>query len=207
MGELLLPGTIYRESEFQRLPDGTLLTAACGPNALALGLSWLRQEQHGTVAVTRRMHAAGLCAANGMTTLNHLHQAAAELWGLPIADFRAYGEPWADCGTFLAHHAGRHFICLNVAEGWALVDTLTGEHENATIAPTDPHRLRYHLLGVVGRHDDGHSARARRALPAGWWCVDGASYSGATLVFYPDTILGAAQPCGAFALAGGPAQP
>ena len=205
MNEVILPGTIYRESEFQRLPDGTLLTGACGPNALALGLAWLRQEPYSTVAVMRRMHGAGLCAANGVTTLNQLHDAATALWTLPIAGFRPYGEPWADFGTFLALHAGQRFICLNVAEGWALVDTLTGEHENANITPTDPRRLRYHLLGVVGRHDGGPSARAGRELPAGWWCVDGASYSGATLVFYPATVLGAAQPCGAFAIEGGPA--
>lgn len=204
MSETILPGTIYRESEFARLPDGTKLTGACGPNALSMGLSWVRQQRHGTVEVMQRMLAAGLCDGNGVTTLNKLHEAAATLWHLPIAGFRAYGEPWAAYAGFLGQYAGRQFICLNVAEGWALVDTLTGEHENANIAPNDPKRLRYHLLGVVGRHDGGHSAHANRDLPAGWWCVDGDNFSGATLVYYPDAVLGAAQPCGAFALSGGP---
>lgn len=204
MEERLLPGTLYRESQFQRLPDGTTLTGACGPNALAMGLSWVRQEYHGTVEVMRRMRVAGLCAANGTTTLQSLHEAATALWGLEMAGFRPYGEPWPDFAPHLARYAGRHFLCLNVAEGWALVDTLTGEHENAILNPADPRRLRYHLLGVVGRHHGGHSPRANRELPAGWWCVDGASYSGAPLVFFADPVLAAARPCGALALVGDP---
>lgn len=207
MGERLLPGILYRESQFQRLPDGTPLTGACGPNALAMGLSWVRQEYHGTVEVMRRMRAASLCAANGITTLQRLREAAESLWDLRIAGVRPYGEPWPDFAPHLTRNAGRHFMCLNVTEGWALVDTLTGEHENAILDVTDPRRLRYHLLGMVGRHQGGHSPRANRELPAGWWCVDGATYSGAPLVFFADAVLAAAQPCGAFALVGGPAAP
>ena len=207
MGERLLPGKLFRESQFQRLPDGTPLTGACGPNALAMGLSWVRQEHHGTVAVMGRMRAAGLCAANGITTLQSLHTAAQSLWGLALTGFRPYGEPWPGFAPHLARYAGRQFVCLNVAEGWALVDTLTGEHENAILDATDPRRLRHHLLGVVGRHHGGYSPRANRELPAGWWCVDGATYSGAPLVFFASAVLAAAQPCGAFALAGGLAAP
>lgn len=203
MGERLLPGTLYRESQFQRLSGGAPLTGACGPNALSMGLSWVRQEYHSTVAVMRRMHAVGLCDDNGITTLNWLREAAQSLWSLETAGFRAYGEPWPDYAPHLARHAGWQFICLNVAEGWALVDALTHEHENANINPTDPQRLRHHLLGVVGRHTGGRSVHADRTLPAGWWCVDGASFSGAPFVFFPDPVLAAAQPCGAFALPGG----
>lgn len=205
MGERLLPGTLFQESQFQRLPDDTPLTGACGPNALAMGLSWARQQYHGTVEVMRRMHEAGLCAANGITTLQALRAAAISLWRLAVAGFRPYAEPWPGYVPYLARYAGRRFICLNVAEGWALVDTLTGEHENAILDATDPRRLRYHLLGVVGRHSGGHSPQANRELPAGWWCVDGATYSGAPLVFFADPVLAAARPCGAFALASGPA--
>lgn len=204
MRERLLPGVLCRETQFQRLPDGTLLTGACGPNALGMGLSWVHQDYYGTVTVLSRMRAAGLCQSNGITTLQHLRQAATSLWGLAVADDRPYAEPWPGYACFLARHAGTRFICLNVAAGWALVDMLTGEHENSIISQADPKRLRHHLLGVVGRHEGGHSERAHRHLPAGWWCVDGANYSGADLVYYSTDVLAAAQPCGAFVLAGGP---
>lgn len=188
MAESLLPGTIYRESQFQ---GG--LTGACGPNALSMGVSWATQAYHSTLQIFERLRAAGLCDANGITTIDKLF-AGARYYSLTIPEFRGYGEPWEEWRAFLRRHAGRSFICLNVAAGRALVDLLTGSGENAA-------DLGRHLLGIVGHHEGGVSPQAGRDLPAGWWAVDGANWSPATLVYYLDVVMAAAQPCGAFAIA------
>jgi len=189
VAEFLLPDPIYRESQFQGA-----LTGACGPNALSMGVSWATQVYHSTLQIFERLRAAGLCDANGITTIDTLF-AGARLHSLTIPEFRGYGEPWEEWRAFLCRHAGRSFICLNVAAGRALVDLLTGSGENAA-------DLGRHLLGVVGRHEGGSSPQAGRDLPAGWWAVDGANWSAATLVYYLDVVMAAAQPCGAFAIAG-----
>ena len=63
MESILLPGQIWRESEFVFDPAGKRwLTGTCGPNAIAMAQSWADQYYHSTLEVYRRLRAArSLC--------------------------------------------------------------------------------------------------------------------------------------------------
>ncbi len=180
MSETILPGTLWRESEFQ----GSL-TGACGPNALAMCASWSRQQYVPTLDVYRAMRAERppLCDANGVSNIGGL-RSAATLIGLPLADTRWYAEPWPDWRDFFTRHlsAGR-IILLEVANGQALVDSLSGKGENAR-------NLRYHFIACAGRLGNGD-----------WLCLDGDNFAAGNVhQVYPDSVLAAAQPCAALAI-------
>jgi hypothetical protein len=185
----LLSGTLYRETEFV---GG--LTGACGPNALASCASWATQQRVTTLDVYRTMREpSALCDANGVSTIGGLHDATLRL-GLPLLDTRWYAEPWSDWSSWLSFHVSRgRAILVELANGQALVDSVSGQGENAR-------NLKYHFLAVLGRHDGG-SSMIGTVLPAGWWCADGANVaSGNVLQCYPDDVMAAAQPCAALAI-------
>lgn len=111
-------------------------------------------------------------------------------------DVLAYREPMpeSDWRGFFQRHVGREAIVMETANGQALRDYLTGSGENAR-------NLHYHFIMVAGWHPGGHSARANRDLPAGWWCADGDNFDvGDVLQFYPDDVLAASRPCAAMAV-------
>ncbi len=206
-GELAPLGYLHRESEFWYLPNGTFVNGDCGPNALAMAASYARQTLVSTQDVYHLMLTHGWCDTNGVSTLAQIGDAAAAL-GLTVAETRAYGEPWQGWDNFFGWHlsaqAGYHAIVLQIANGQALVDALSGLGENAQ-------GLRYHFITVVARHPGGPSAYAGRDLPAGYWCLDGDNLAGGNdrstgfraadvPQLYPDGVLAAAQPCGAFAV-------
>lgn len=177
---VILPGTLWRESEFQ---GG--LTGACGPNALSFCASWSRQRYTSTLDVYRAMRAERppLCDANGVSTIGGL-RTAATLIGLPLVDTRWYAEPWGDWRAWFSKHlsAGR-IILLEVANGQALVDSISGKGENAR-------NLKYHFIACAGRLSDGS-----------WLCLDGDNFaSGNVHQVYRDSVLGAARPCAALAI-------
>jgi hypothetical protein len=192
MDEVWLPGKIHRETEFV---GG--LTAACGPNALSMAQRWADQSALTTLDVYHRMLAANLCANNGSSTLSAL-VTDAQRNNYTVASL-PYREPmpettWRD---FFEGHVGRQAIVFETANGQALVDTLTGQGENA-------HDLHYHFVMVSGWHPGGvshHPQAQGKTLPPGWWCADGDNFdTGDVLQFYPDTVLAASKPCGALAI-------
>lgn len=204
MSNLLLPGKIWRESEFARLPDGRLLTGACGPNALAMGWSWADQRHHGVIEVYDAMRARDLCDPNGISRMDALRSTAQAL-GIPTPAYRQYGEPWPDWRDFFLGELQRgHAILYLTSDAWRLRDAISGEGENAVTEPDDPRCLRRHFLLIVGHAEQGPHG-------AGWWACDGASYAGGNhlfndfraenvLQFYIDDILAASAPCAALAI-------
>ncbi len=195
MSAVLLPGQLWRESEF--VYDSAAkrwLTGTCGPNALAMSQSWADQCYYSTLSIYHRLRAAGRCAPNGAASLAALAQDTANA-GYSY-DLLAYREPMpeAEWRDFCARHVGREAIVLEVAHGQALIDTVSGNGENAR-------NLRYHFIVLVGWHPGGHSPRLNRDLPPGWWCTDGDNFAkGSVLQFYSDTVLQGAIPCAALAL-------
>jgi hypothetical protein len=189
MEAIFLPGRVDRESEFV---GG--LSGACGPNAAAMAERWADQSRLGTLDVYHRMRAAGRCDANGAATLAALAEdAGAAGYRLDVLPYRE-PMPEADWRAFFDAHVGREALVFETANGQALVDALSGLGENAR-------NLHYHFVLVAGWHPGGWSARAGRALPAGWWCADGDNFTtGDVLQFYPDGVVAAARPCAAMAI-------
>lgn len=190
MLETFLPGRVDRESEFV---DG--LTGTCGPNAAAMAERWSDQSQLSTIEVYRRMRAANRCDPNGAATMAALADDARAAGY--TADLLPYREPLpeGDWRAFFERYVGSHAVVFETAYGQALRDAISGYGENAT-------DLRYHFVMIAGWHPGGHSARAGRNLPPGWWCADGANFAGGNaLQFYPDDVLVASRPCAAMAIA------
>ena len=131
MESILLPGRIWRESEFVFDPNSKRwLTGTCGPNAIAMAQSWADQYYHSTLEVYQRLRAAGRCAANGAATLAHLAEDVSDS-GYPT-EVLPYSEPMpeSDWRAFLERHAGRKAVILELACGQALVDSISGKGEN-----------------------------------------------------------------------------
>jgi hypothetical protein len=191
----LLPGQIWRESEFvyDRVAK-RWLTGACGPNALAMAESWASQSYSSTLDTYYRLRLADRCAPNGAATLSALTQDTADA-GYTI-DLLPYQEPMPEMEwrAFCTRHAGKQAIVLEVARGQLLVDSISGQGENAR-------DLGYHFIVLMGWHPGGHCARMNHELPPGWWCSDGDNFAkGNVLQFYPDSVLLAASPCAALAV-------
>jgi hypothetical protein len=188
----LLPGRIHRESEFVGRLHG-----ACGPNAASMAERWADQSGLSTLDVFHRMHAAGRCDANGVTTMSQL-VADARSAGYRV-DALPYREPMpeADWRGFFESHVGRQAIVFETANGQALHDTLSGKGENAR-------NLHYHFVMVAGWHPGGPTSVAQakgRVLSPGWWCCDGDNFAGGDVMqFYADSVLAAARPCAAMAV-------
>jgi|GEM_PF-1335452 hypothetical protein len=195
MDAILLPGQLWRESEFVYDPASKRwLTGTCGPNASAMAESWAEQRYISTLDVYHRMRAAGRCDANGAATLASLaDDVRAAGYTVEVLPYRE-PMPEADWRGFFAQHVGRQAVVFETANGQALVDSISGKGENAR-------NLRYHFVLIVGWHPGGHSPRMNRDLPPGWWCSDGDNFAqGNVLQFYPDAVLAAARPCAAMAV-------
>lgn len=215
-GELAPLGYAHRQSEFV-IPSGatTRVFGACGPTALAACASAALGAPHTAEDTVALLERHGYCDSQGVSNDGKLAQAAL-LYGLAISEHHAYGgDQWSAWPNFLGYHCGTRSdpVLLEVANGQALHDAISGLGENAT-------GLRYHFIAFLKRHPGGHSAYAGRDLSAGYWCCDGASYAGGNdrahafaaadvLQFYSDAALAAALPCAAIAFArsvtGGPA--
>jgi hypothetical protein len=190
MIETFLAGRVDRESEFV---DG--LTGTCGPNAAAMAERWSDQSQLSTIDVYRRMRAANRCDPNGAATMAALaDDARAAGYKVELLPYRE-PMPEADWRAFFERTVGRQAVVYETAYGQALHDAISGLGENAR-------DLHYHFVMIAGWHPGGHSARAGRNLPPGWWCADGANFAGGNaLQFYPDDALVASRPCAAMAVA------
>jgi hypothetical protein len=191
----LLPGQLWRESEF--VYDHAAkrwLTGTCGPNALAMAESWASQSYSSTLEIYHRLRLTDRCAVNGSATLSALALDTADA-GYRV-DLLPYQEPMPEMEWrgFCMRHSGREAIILEVARGQLLVDSISGQGENAR-------NLCYHFIVMYGWHPGGHCGRMNRELPPGWWCSDGDNFAkGNVLQFYPDSVLLAASPCAALAV-------
>lgn len=189
LGNTLLPGRIWRQSEFVHG-----LTGDCGPDALTMAQGWTVQQpvDGNTVYATYlRMRSRGLADPNGASTLADLAREA-QLDGSPFAILPYNGAmPPATWSAFFATYVGREAIVYQTANGQALVDAVNGLGENAV-------NLQGHFLMLVGRHV--HSG-ASDPLPTGFWAADGDNFAvGNVLQLYPDALVAASHPVGALAL-------
>ncbi|HEV2238347.1 MAG TPA: hypothetical protein VGR57_16925, partial [Ktedonobacterales bacterium] len=188
-GDLLLPGRIWRQSEFVYG-----LTGDCGPDALAMAEGWASQQPvtpQTVYATYLRMRAHGLTDANGVSTLAEL-AAESQLDGATytVLPYDA-ALPAATWATFLAANLGQRAIIYQTANGQALVDAVSSLGENAS-------NLQGHFLMLVGRHV--HTG-AGDPLPTGFWAADGDNFAvGDVLQLYPDALVAASRPVGALAV-------
>lgn len=183
MADQLTPGPQHRETEFWRDPaTGVWLTGTCGPCALAMA-AWnaTGRETH-TLDVYHLMRAHGLCDVSGASTPGAL-KTAASLLGLNVIDYMGYGgDDWSGWPAFLGRHAGKAVIVLELSNGQALHDEISGKGENAS-------NLRYHYICGYGPQGDG------------WAFADGDNWAvGDVLQRYSLTTLSAAKPCAALAI-------
>lgn len=198
MAEVICGGLKTSESEFQ---NG--LTAACGSNAAAAAARWADQSLTAptTYSFFQKMRSLGLGGSNGLSDLNELEQTLRAL-GYTIVLPNA-GESVL---AFMRRMAGVAAVVWLTNYGQALRDYLTGYGEDAT-------NLQRHILCSWGTNSGGASARTTKTLPAGFWMSDGDNDSqnlqngvryhwpiNQRLVYYPDAVVSAAQPIGAFAV-------
>jgi hypothetical protein len=188
LGNTLLPGRIWRQSEFVHG-----LTGDCGPDVLTMAMGWAVQQpvDGATVYATYlRMRSRGLADPNGISTLADLAREA-QVDGYPYALLPYDGNmPTTTWTNFFATYVGREAIVYQTADGQALVDAVSGLGENAV-------NLHGHFLMLVGRHV--HSGPSD-PLPTGFWAADGDNFAiGNVLQLYPDTLVAASHPVGALA--------
>lgn len=189
----ILPGALWQRTEFF---DGH--TGTCGETALAMAESWASQRYVSPATIYHRMDKAGLMVNdNGDSTNEQLAQEAINdgfrIDVLPY-DENNYPRDNDSWRAFVNSHVYRQAIVLQVHNGQALVNVLTGLGENA-------YHLQNHVIVLVGFHQDGYSPLAGEYLPTGWWTVDGAALGqDHHLQYYTDDMLAAAQPFAAIAL-------
>lgn len=189
----ILPGAIWQRTEFF---DGH--TGTCGETALAMAESWALQQYVSPATVYHHMNKAGLMVSdNGDSTNDQLAQEAInDGFRIDVLPYDANNYPrdndsWR---AFVNEHIAHEAIVLQVHNGQALVNVLTGLGENA-------YHLQNHVIVLVGFHQDGYSPLAGEYLPTGWWTVDGAALGqDHHLQYYADDTLAAAQPFAAIAL-------
>ena len=183
---LLTSGPHHREQEFVFDPtQRRWLTGTCGPCALAMAAWNASGKETHTLDVYRLMRAHGMCDANGASTPGALWHAAHELLGLTISEYHGYvSDDWPGWRDFLSRHAGRDVVVLELSQGQALRDEVSGLGENAV-------GLRYHYICGYGPSGDGN----------GWMFADGDNYArGDVLQRYSYATLAQARPCAALAI-------
>ena len=156
----------------------------CGQVSLAQAVQAARHGDVATAAIqslmndiTHDMQSRGWAAANGAATLWGLARAA-EVQGAAIEYEHDYQEPLPiDVRTVLQHNAGVRPIVLQVANGQALRDAVTGA--------ADEQGLHYHAIAVLDKE------------PRGYICADGDNpqANDHNQIYTWDT-LAAAIPCG-----------
>src|SRR5579859_22307 len=200
MTDILTPGSHHRESEFVWDPtQGRWLTGTCGPCALAMAAWNASGKETHTLDIYRLMRAHGLCDSNGASTPDALWHAA-QLLGLTVTEYHGYvDDNWPGWQAFLARHAGKDVVVLELSHGQNLHDEISGQGENAV-------GLLYHYVCGFGASGDG------------WLFADGDNFAGGNtsangfraadvLQRYSFANLANAMPCAAIAIhvpGGGP---
>lgn len=209
---------LIRGTEFEILHDPVTNTTerrfgTCGPRALASALSSALGETVTLQSVYTWMrthkNAQGnyWCDETGASTTGSI-AACAIAFGAVVL-YSAYYNPW-DWNSYLAllrQHAGINPIVFETSDGQALVDSITGDGENAT-------NLQYHFPSILTYHAGGASDYfGGRTLPEGFGTADGDNFAGGnssannfnatdTLQFYPVSVIEASKPVGLVVLKG-----
>ena len=194
MSEIMCAAPLVRGSEFFLNDQGQRLFGTCGQRALASAASSVLGTNVSPLGIYDSMRTHGWADPSGACTIGGLDSQALQM-NLPVADLEGYGEPWSGwLGWLSAQINVGNPVVLEVANGQALVDSVSGEGENAQ-------NLQYHFIAVLGMDDHG------------FWCADGCSFAGGNnnqngfnaanvLQYYTDAVMGAARPCAALALRG-----
>lgn len=156
MSELVVPGTITSESEFQ---GG--LTGACGPNSVAAAGRWSDQANTPTTVSATAALQHVVNSPNGVSTMGELQQLAHNLG----YDTVRYGG--GDIITFVQQHGGHDALVMFYTNGQALHDEITGQGMDAS-------GLRGHFNCGFGVNSGGASPHfGGRTVPAGMIVADG----------------------------------
>lgn len=209
MSETLLPGRITIESEF------TGGSGACGPAIWAAQARWSKQAPIPTVktVVPDMSKAIGpngkaLCSPTGVTDTPSLR-----IWsqraGFTVENPSSGMAPWLFAARALLATGGYHqgMVCMQLRNGQALREYLTGSGEDAT-------NLRGHFIGLVGYNPGGFSNYFGLDVPQGFLAIDGDQnqqnpiINGARvhrqlntqLCYYSLQVIQAAQPYDAYSI-------
>src|SRR5579872_1807545 len=128
MADLLTPGPKHRESEFILDPQqgNVRLMGCCGQQALAMAVWNATGKETHTLDVYHLMRQHGLLtAASGACTPDQL-KAAAGLLKLTITEYQPVLFGWSGWQAFLARHAGKDDVVLELHNGQALRDEISG---------------------------------------------------------------------------------
>lgn len=156
MSDIIVPGSITSESEFQ---GG--LTGACGPNALASAARWSDQSVVPTTVDMTHSLQRVVNSPNGVSTTGELQQLA-HLLGYDTVRY-----PGGDIISFVQQYCGHDAMVLFYTNGQALHDEITGSGMDAS-------GLRGHFNCGFGINGGGTSAYfGGRTVPGGVIVADG----------------------------------
>lgn len=158
MSELLLPGVITVESEFQ---GG--LTGACGPNAVAAALRWAQQNDSFPLTIhVNSVLQQVVNSPNGVADLNQLRQTISK------AGYVSMPKPANQSAIdFVSQWSGYVPVVCFYENGQALVDANTGQG-------MDAQNLQGHFNTAFGKNGGGTSPRFNnKTFAAGFLVADG----------------------------------
>lgn len=158
MSELLLPGVITVESEFQ---GG--LTGACGPNAVAAALRWAQQNDSFPLTIhVNSVLQQIVNSPNGVSTLDELQQTIRK------AGYVSGPKPASQSAIdFVMQWSGYLPVICFYENGQALVDENTGQG-------MDAQDLKGHFNTTFGKNGGGPSPRFNnKTFAAGFLVADG----------------------------------
>ena len=194
----MLPDPVGHSTEFLTDPvNGTKYTGICTQTATMVALAAAAGVTLTPALIcqlAREMIRDGQCAKNGGSRIDAIaaktramgpdSQAVMQTFQTPLEwDFGNMGDWVAELrgNANAARGAGHVPYVLQVANGSALVDAETGARDEAG--------LQYHAIAIVGKS------------PKGYTCADGDnSQANERFQIYTLATLGAAQPCGLFAV-------
>ncbi len=157
-------------------------TGICGETALAVALAAANYREatpQDILDITAAMRAAGLAEANGASTLAGLAAFAKTRSAVVEQEYpyQADNFPGVDWANLLLSFAGHAPMVLQLANGQALSDAVTGAHDESGV--------KYHFIAVLGRTVGG-----------AYLCADGDNPQATTgYETYTEPDLAAAQPC------------
>lgn len=163
MSELVVPGIITAESEFQ---GG--LTGACGPNAIASAARWVEQSNAAPTTISMNQQLQHVVnSPNGVSTLEELESVMRNL------HYKIVTRPTNQTAIGFVEQYGGHFpvVCF-YTNAQALYDVITGDG-------MDANNLHGHFNTVFGKNSGGGPSPhfgGRIVNLAGFIVADGDNY-------------------------------
>jgi len=212
MADRMCAAPLVRRSEFVILTDPISHTTVrrfgtCGETADNSALASALGHEPGIQAVYNAARNAGADEGGASTFGENI--AACNSFGAAVIEYSGFHNPWdwATCEDFIRRRAGIDPIVPETSKGQALVDSISGQGENAV-------NLQFHYPAFLGYHAGGASDFAGgKVLPEGVWAADGCNFAGGNydangfnaadvLQFYPMSVVQAAALVGMLALKG-----